>query len=195
MTQAFLFETDDIRSLQTVLSALIEIVGPRQVFYLCKEEPFGLTPDYTDHDFEIPPVIPVGDKWAIGEHDRTFCGAQFLKVGEIFSLPEEAAKAASDRCKIPLKSNMWISTISIRYSSPEKSEKMVRIFKNDIVAAVMGQVALADADKFMELCKPHIDDIMKWFDGSVGAGYRLKWAPDGGYDLLHICMIPVLYGK
>ena len=196
LTQRFLFETDDINSLKSVLTTMIEVmVSPKQVLYLLKDEPFGLTPDFEDHDFEIPPVFPVGDKWAVGEHDRTFGGSQFLKAGEIFSSPDDAAKACCARTKNPLKSNMWISSISIRYSAPSPSENMTKIFKKDVVSAVISQVVMADLDKFEIECRPHLKSMRRMCDGSVHAGYRLKYAPDGGYDMLHICMIPILYGK
>lgn len=50
-------------------------------------------------------------------------------------------------------------------------------------------------DQFWQKCGDGYNSGFSSFDGSIGAGYRLHWEPNGGADLLYVSLVHMYYGK
>jgi hypothetical protein len=129
---------------------------------------------------------------------HVFGGAGMDKKGQEFSSQTEAARYSCDQRKEPKPTRMWIATLADYKSEFDRLKKEERMFcrgYDDMVEKTMKVVRAVDPSVFYALFGDGYHYGFNRSDGSISHGYLMQWRPNGGWNLLHISMVHMYYGK
>lgn len=195
LIQRFLFETDELKSLEKMLTTFLEISRRNKIQYVSIETDAPSLwhadgrhdDDNEDHDFHRFTVVPINKEFAVISINRMLGGISFQQILARFPTEDEAVNDARSRFVEPKPLRKWITSVPNPYGTPGK--KAVKVAFGKAVGKIMEIVKAADK-------KSYYDDfhyvIPNWFDGSHAAGYRIEMDQGGNID---ISFSMIWYGK
>lgn len=198
-TQKFVFETDSLKSLLTVLGTIIPItLGPNDKYshlQIKKEQPLG----YEDGKYgsnhwarEIPVVACKQNEYVLIKPSHRYNGTLFNKVIETFNDRDSAAKKSNqlfDELPKPLARRKWLTTLT---NYPKNSEDAVKCASyEDMISKTETIITNLFETRKQELIRD-CENIYSDLSGSTGAGFRVE---HGGFNEFHISLIFIYYGK
>jgi len=204
MTQALVFETDDLQSFGKLLEPVSQILfetksGKYKPKVILKPPSYWEDGQYEDYDHHSaqPMMLPIMDTETdvlLVEPCATFGGATQLKVVDNAATLDEAARKACAKRQKPLPKRQWICTIEnyVEQRDFKRGEYVSPKNHQELVGVVLELCSNVDKEKFRH---DFADIEDRYFDGSVGVGYRMQWRPNGGWNVLDISMVHAYYGK
>lgn len=198
LTQAFVFETDDLKSLQAILSVVVRTLMPTPRLALTEPDHFWADDGRYNQEFIDSCYGYVnGDSATLLEPSETFGGATFLSARNIGTKDDIAAEISArykkDNPLIPKYS--WIASLYPSHYRPSFGrQKGFQAFPgyDKLITQVMEMAKAKDKAAFrFEYSAAEWDN----FDGSIGEGYRLYQSYDAGWSVLHLAMCHIYYGK
>ena len=195
MTQALVFDNDDLNSFEAMLHAAVRILYnfKHERPKIALEQPH----DFDDGRYENwrpdrPYGYNTGERVDVLQPFKTFSGTTFLESIGTAGTEEEAARIAKSKEKSPIPERMWIATIYDYPSHYSTIQSYTSRNHDDLVEEVMKMARAADREKFRQEFR---DAECPHFDGSFGCSYRMQWRPSGAMEILDISMVHAMYGK
>lgn len=216
LTQEFVFETDDLDSLEQMLDVVVRIMFQKGRYQKSEHRMrLQITGDtipetpicFRDGKYDTSPawpmcrplllpmseVDPQNKLFALVEHGETFGGCCQLKVVEgagLFEDRHDAARASSSKEEEPKPTRQWITSIwdcDHENTHLKKNEVFVARGYADLVREIIKVCKRANQKKFLEeFCEVAPDT-----DGSVDVGFRLE----SRCRMLDLSLVHIIYGK
>lgn len=199
MTQAFEFETDDPKSFETMLQAIVPILfgknGSHTKLHLQGSPEFWDDGrEYEEAWNSCPRMYQEGDKVSLLKPSRIYGGAYLWeKVGEAPDLDAAAVQSMKHK-KEPAPTRVWITTLQDYAGDYGEGDTYCNGHK-DMVVKAMELVKNANLKKLQEECGDGYNDGFNHNDGSISVGYRMQYEPNGGWNQLVLSLIHIYYGK
>lgn len=208
MTQKFEFETDDIKSFETILNTIVPILFHRNGKYtklnIRKNSNFiGSWKDGINYaaTWESKPSVIMQNAASSGSlvntADGIYGGCEKIKVIAKKSDLDEAVKYANKFINSPSKpTRLFISRLSDYIDDYNKDEDDLCCSSyEDMIDKTMEILKNFDAN---ELFRKLGNGYCSWFnmdDGSTGIAYRMHTECVGGWEKLFISLTHAFYGK
>jgi hypothetical protein len=195
MTQAFEFETDDLKSFEKVLVSAISVM-----FHDKNDQYVQLHIDPTKGD----------DYWHDGGYDNSVAvykngnkfdviktqyikNIQYAAKVDSFNTLDEAVKAAekTDRAR---PTRLFVAGL-FDYRSSIRKDSIRCKSQKEMHEEAMKLVQNVDINKLNEACGDGYSDGFQNFDGSIDVGYRMHYEPQGGWNCLYLSLVHMYYGK
>ena len=195
MTQAFEFETDDIKSFEKVLASAIAVM-----FHDKNSEYVQLHVDPTQG----------GDYWQDGGYDNSVAvykngnkfdviktqyikSVQYAAKVDSFDTLDKAVEAAGkvDRAR---PTRLFVAAL-FDYKPSIRKDSIRCKSQKEMYEAAMKLVRAVDLNRLNEACGDGYHDGFQNFDGSIGVGYRMHYEPSGGWNCLYLSLVHMYYGK
>lgn len=206
ITQEFLYETDEPPAIQRMLEAIVANMFEggngkyTQLHLWSAPRDFSFDNDsYKDHNLRQS-IVEVAGKFHILGRRRSPWNSHFLESGPCFDTEQAAIAETSkrfDALSTPLPKRLWLATASNLKSNVGAKDTVCKSQK-ELIAEIMSRIQLAlknRKEEFFDVCGDGYNDWFNSDDGSIDAGIRLHRSPQGGWDLLHISMVHIYYGK
>ena len=216
LTQEFVFETDDIDSLEQILDPILRVLFRKGRYQKTEHrmrlqiagDTVPVTPTcfldgrYDNYDTSQPMMLPmseivpdsiVNDTVVLLEIDRMYGGTSQLKAaGEdyYFDDRDAAAKASCAHRIEPRPTRRWITSIwDSDHENTHLKEDEVFVARGyaDLVREAIKLCRFANKDKFRD----EFSEVEPDTDGSVEIGFRIESRPRA----LDFSLVHIIYGK
>ena len=206
LTQEFVFETDSLKSAESMLRALIPILfhenGKHCQLHL-RTEKQPLSFEGVDR-FEMlryydqrKPVVGLQNKYYLLNPDGMYHGTSFHTPSSPFSSKDAAAQASCDdfdKISKPKPSRFWLATLG-DYQGDSQGQKLCKDYPDLLNNAMALLCDTSRHDEFFATCGDGYHDGFRGFDGSIDVGFRFDKRPNGGWNVLDISLTHIYYGK
>lgn len=216
MTQALVFETDDLNHFKTMLEATCPVLfnfrAFRPMVVLNNPEMVWRDGRYENWEHSTHVMLPVSDlieadnvhllqdddpETAVLTACATYGGAKQMRLVCTKDDKDEAARYCCSQEPKPQPTRKWITSVEEYHDTHRDASEFVPCKTHkQIVQVVMDIID----DRSSEAEKKKFRDEFahaepRHFDGSIGIGYRMEWRPSGALNMLDVSMVHALYGK
>lgn len=200
LTQAFVFETDELESFAVILRAIIPVlfVGRDGLFvHLTEHYGWGDGTDVGARLRATPRVLELGGEFALLKPSAFYAGVEFVKTERHrFDSAEKAVGIASARGakECPKPTRVWVAMLSDYRKDVEEGDIECSTYQ-ELTARAMDCVMAANPEELNKRCGDGYDYAFNEFDGDIKPGYRMHYRPNGGLNRLVLSLVHVYYGK
>ncbi len=202
MVQDFLFETDDKKQIEKVLSTMLPIFFQHSESDCVQYQIRTSSSYWPDGAYENPHVAgpfiyedKQQKKVLVLDHCATFGGAGVLKELTQAKTKDEAAKYASQQNeeKNPREPKRILVAVLQDYKEPKPD--FVCVDLGAMKDTTMELIEKVNPSKLLKEVGDGFNSSFGQYDGSISHGWRLQYQPLSGWNKLVVSMTHIYYGK